>query len=253
MGAIRKMVYSYLTSIFKDKKAAFLALLDPDIQTTSTPKNLTSQVRSICEGRADAILVGGSIIGTADFDEFVKLVKSASTVPVIIFPGNSMQVSRYADAILFLSLLSGRNPNYLIGEHTKASPIIKKFGLEVLPTGYLLIESGSTTSVLFMSHTSPIPRNKIEIVQYHALAAEYLGMKFVYLEAGSGAQNSVPEDMISAVKDYINIPIIVGGGIRTPEDARAKVKAGAHAVVIGNALENNPELTKTFAHAIHRK
>ena len=241
------MIYSYLINIFKDKRAAFLALIDPDANDSEP------SIKSICTGGADVILVGGSTIGTADFDSFVQLVKSSASVPVIIFPGSSMQISRNADAILFLSLLSGRNPEYLIGEHIKASPIIKQFGLEVLPTGYLLIESGATTSVLSISHTLPIPRNKSDVAKYHALAAEYMGMKFVYLEAGSGAQNSVPEDMISAVKDYISIPIIVGGGIRTPEEAKAKVRAGASCIVIGNVLQKNPELTKDFANAIHRK
>lgn len=239
-------VYSYLTNVFETKGAAFLALVDPDVN-----HNIESRIRSMLENDADAILIGGSIIGRTDFDEFVKLVKSQSSVPIVIFPGNYMQVSRYADAILFLSLLSGRNPEYLIGEHITASPIIKEFGLEVIPTGYLLIEGGNLTSILFISHTLPIPRDKLDIAKYHALAAEYLGMKFVYLDAGSGAQQSVPNEMITAIKNYINIPIIVGGGIRTPEDARAKVEAGADAIVIGNALQNNPELVKNFANAIH--
>ncbi len=251
------MIYSYLTRIVKDKGAAFLVLIDPDTKAVSTDsnyeQNLKSQVKNICANGADAILVGGSTIGATDFDGFVKLVKSVSTIPVVLFPGNSMQVSKYADAILFLSLLSGRNPEYLIGEQVKAAPIIKQLGIEVIPTGYLLIESGGQTSVLRMSHTLPIPRDKPNIVKYHALAAEYLGMKLVYLEAGSGAKNSVPESTIKAVKDYINIPIIVGGGIRTPDKAKSKVKAGASYIVIGNVLQKNPELTKGFADAIHGK
>ena len=214
---------------------------------------IDSLIPNICANGVDAILVGGSIIGGSNFDNFVKGVKSHSTVPVIIFPGNSTQLSRHADAIFFLSLISGRNPEYLIGEHVKASPIIKEFGLEVIPTGYLLIESGNLTSVLFMSHTLPIPRDKLDIAKYHALAAEYLGMKFVYLDAGSGAQKSIPEEMISTIKDYISIPILVGGGIRSPEDARSKVEAGAQGIIIGTVLQENQKLIKDFALAIHKK
>ncbi|MDI6839557.1 MAG: geranylgeranylglyceryl/heptaprenylglyceryl phosphate synthase [bacterium] len=242
------MVYSYLTRIFKQKGAAFLVPLDPDINL----QGIESKIKNICANGADAILVGGSTIEKPNFDEFTKLVKSHSTVPVIIFPGNSTQLSKHADAILFLSLISGRNPEYLIGEHVKASPIIKEFGLEVIPTGYLLIESGNLTSVLFMSHTLPIPRDKPDIAKYHALATEYLGMKLVYLDAGSGASNSVPNQMIREVRDYITIPIIVGGGIRTPADAKSKVAAGAQGVVIGDVLQKEPQLAKDFAAAIHK-
>lgn len=250
---MKSSIYSYLTHIFEIKGAAFLALIDPDASD-----NIEHRIHSICANGADAILVGGSIVGNANFDAFVNRIKSVvqashQNLPVIIFPGNSMQLSKHADAILFLSLLSGRNPEYLIGEQVKASPIIKEMGLEVIPTGYLLIESGNLTSVLFMSHTLPIPRNKIDIAKYHALTAEYLGMKFVYFDAGSGAQQSMPNEMITAVKNYISIPIIVGGGIHTPDEAKAKVSAGANAIVIGDALQDNPDLAKDFASAIHKK
>lgn len=241
------MVYQYLADVVKEKGAAFLTLLDPADKIT---ENL---VKSVCENGADAILVGGSTMGNTDFSNAVKQVKDNSSIPVILFPGGSMQVSGHADAILFLSLLSGRNPEYLIGEQVKATPVIKELGLEVIPTGYLLIESGSLTSVLFVSNTLPIPRNKVEIARAHALTAEYMGMKFAYLDAGSGADESVPAEMINAIKNYINIPMIIGGGIRTPEDAKAKVEAGASCVVVGNLLQKNPELGKQFAEAIHKK
>jgi phosphoglycerol geranylgeranyltransferase len=236
-------VYSYLTNIF-DKRAAFLPLIDPE--------SINNKVIEMCKENVDAILIGGSTLGVVNFDEATKLVKQVVRVPVIIFPGSSMQLSRYADAILFLSLLSGRNPEYLIGEHVKAAPIIKKLGIEVIPTGYLLIESGNLTSVLFMSHTLPIPHNKPDIAKHHALAAQYLGMKFVYLDAGSGGTESVSTQMIKAIKEYTDIPIFVGGGIRTPEEAISKIKAGASAIVVGNALEKEPLLIKDFATAIHK-
>jgi putative glycerol-1-phosphate prenyltransferase len=245
---MKKSTYSYLTHVIESRGAAFLSLVDPDVR-----HDLKARIKGMCANGVDAILVGGSIVGTADFDEFVRLVKSFSTLPVIIFPGNSMQLSNHADAVLFLSLLSGRNPEYLIGEQVKASPVMKKMELEAIPTGYLLIESGGLTSVLFMSHTLPIPRDKADIAKYHALAAQYLGMKLVFLDAGSGAQESVPTNMISAIKDYVDIPVIAGGGIRNPDEARAKIDAGASAVVIGNVLEEKSGMVKDFAEAIHRR
>jgi len=181
----------------------------------------------------------------------VKEIKAHVKVPVTIFPGNANQVSRHADAILFLSLISGRNPHLLIGEQVKAAPAIKEFGLEPIPTGYMLIESGAPTSVQFMSDTQPIPRNKPDIAKAHALAAEYLGMKMVFLEAGSGAENPVPDNIVRQVKDFISIPIIVGGGIKDPNIARNKVKSGASFVVIGNFLEEDDSLVREFADAIH--
>jgi putative glycerol-1-phosphate prenyltransferase len=245
---MKNSTYSYLTDVIKSKGAAFLSLVDPDAD-----HDLEHRIRAMCASGVDAILVGGSIVGTANLDGFVRLVKSFSTLPVVIFPGDSMQLSSHADAVLFLSLLSGRNPEYLIGEQVKASPVIREMGLEPIPTGYLLIESGGLTSVLFMSHTLPIPRDKADIAKYHALAAQYLGMKLVFLDAGSGARESVPTDMINAIKDYVDIPIVVGGGIRDPDEARAKIDAGASAVVIGNVLEDKPEMVKSFAEAIHRR
>jgi phosphoglycerol geranylgeranyltransferase len=199
------------------------------------------------KGGADGFLVGSSLLLSTRFDEAVKEIKASVSIPVTIFPGNANQVSRYADAILFLSLISGRNPHLLIGEQVKAAPAIKEFGLEPIPTGYMIIESGGTTSVQFMSDTQPIP----DIVKAHALAAEYLGMKFVFLEAGSGADNAVPDNIVRETKDFISIPIIVGGGVKDPEVAYKKVKSGASFVVIGNFLEEDDSLIKEFADAIH--
>ncbi len=205
------------------------------------------------EGGADAILIGGSLIMAPNFDEMVAAIRSAASIPCLIFPGSVMQISKHADAILFLSLVSGRNPSYLIGEQMKAAPHIRHLGLETIPTGYMLIESGRVTSVEFMSNTRPIPRDKNDIAKATALAAQYLGMKLIYLEAGSGAQHAVPLEMISAVSSYVNIPVIVGGGIRTPEAAAQCVNAGASFVVTGNVLEKDEgrSLIREFAEAIH--
>ncbi len=205
------------------------------------------------ESGADAILIGGSLILASNFDEMVLAIRSAASIPCIIFPGSVMQISRHADAILFLSLVSGQNPNYLIGEQIKAAPLIQYLGLEAIPTGYMLIESGRVTSAEFMSNTRPIPRDKNDIAKATALAAQYLGMKLVYLEAGSGAQHAVPIEMISAVSSYVNVPVILGGGIRTPERAAQCVTAGASFVVTGNVLEKEggKMLIRDFADAIH--
>ena len=190
---------------------------------------------------------------TAQFNGALRDVKAQVKTPVILFPANAYQVCPHADAILFLSLLSGRNPQYLVGEQVNGAPLVKAFGLEPIPTGYLLIESGKPTSVAYMSGTQPIPADKPDIAKAHALAAEYFGMKFVYLEAGSGATSAVPDTLIRAVRDYVSVPLIVGGGIQSPEVARQKVAAGASAVVVGQALEESaaPKVLREFADAIH--
>jgi putative glycerol-1-phosphate prenyltransferase len=243
-------VYQKLLKIKEEKGAGFLVLLDPDRLSIPEIINLAKKSE---KGGADGFLVGSSLLLSSRFDESIKQIRSNVRLPVIIFPGNANQVSKYADAILFLSLVSGRNPHLLIGEQVKAAPMIKEFGLEPIPTGYLIIESGKATSVQFMSDTQPIPNDKPDIAKAHALAAEYLGMKFVFLEAGSGAENPVPDLIIKEIKDFISIPIIVGGGIREPEAAYKKVKNGASFVVIGNALEKDDSIIKEFAKAIHYK
>ncbi|MDM7926327.1 MAG: geranylgeranylglyceryl/heptaprenylglyceryl phosphate synthase, partial [bacterium] len=207
-----------------------------------------------CEAQgADGILIGGSLLLDDGFDKCVEAVKRAVRIPVILFPGNGRQLSRYADAVLFMSLVSGRNPHLLIGEQVTSAPVIRAMGLEPVSMAYLLVESGETTAAEFMSATRPIPRNKPDIAAAHALAAEYLGMKLVYLEAGSGAKQSVPEAMIAAVARTVSVPVIVGGGIRAPEDAAAKVKAGASFVVTGNVLEKEggPDRVRSLADAVH--
>jgi phosphoglycerol geranylgeranyltransferase len=241
-------VYQRLLNVRDKKGAGFLVLLDPD--RMSVPEIVDLAKKSEKRG-ADGFLVGSSLLLSTRFDEAVKEIKANVNVPVTIFPGNANQVSRHADAILFLSLISGRNPHLLIGEQVKAAPAIKEFGLEPIPTGYLLIESGGPTSVQFMSDTQPLPRNKPDIAKAHALAAEYLGMKFVFLEAGSGADNPVPDEIIREVRDFISIPIIVGGGVKDPDTAYSKVKNGASFMVIGNFLEEDDSLIKEFADAIH--
>jgi len=243
-------VFDQLLTIKKKMGAGYLVLIDPDKQDVNT----AIQLAKTCESAGvDALLVGGSLLLANVFDETVKGIKENCSLPVIIFPGSTKQISRYADAVLFLSLISGRNPESLIGSQVIAAPIIKSISIEPISTGYMFIESGTVTSALFMSDTRPIPREKPDIAAAHALAAQYLGMRCVYLEAGSGAKHSVPNKVVSAVARYSSIPIICGGGIRTPDEAREKVLAGASFIVTGTIIEkdSNPALIKAFADAVH--
>ena len=243
-------IYQKLLAIKKNKQCGFLVLLDPD---RKTPAALASFARRMEAAGADGFLIGSSIMISSSFEKAVKAVKKAIKAPLIIFPNGSGMLSAAADAILFLSLLSGRNPNLLIDEQVKAAPLIKTLKLEPIPTAYILIESGNLTSVCYMSNTIPIPRNKPEIAKAHALAAEYMGMKLVYLEAGSGAAMPVPPETVRQVSDYTNLPIIVGGGITDPSYARKIASAGASFIVLGNILESDSDgkTASTFAEAIH--
>lgn len=245
-------IFERILDIKKSRGAGYFVLIDPD---RWHEEELSELAIRASEDGADAVLVGGSLLMSSSFDGLVRLIKQSSNIPLILFPGSHTQVSKYADALFFLSLISGRNPAFLIGEQVKAAPAIKTLGIEAISVGYMLIESGNTTSAEFMSNTRPIPRDKPNIAKATALAAEYFGMKMVYLEAGSGAREPVPNDMIRGVCDYVSLPVIVGGGIRTPEEARRKVEAGASFVVTGNVLEErtNLGLIKEFAAAVHRQ
>lgn len=245
-------IYNHLLNIIKEKGAAYLILLDPDKLTES---KLPGFLKHCEKSGVDGFLIGGSLMVNGDFDSFIKNVKVNTTLPTIIFPGSITQISSFADAILFISVVSGRNSEHLIGKHVLSAPSIKRSGIEPISTAYVLIESGSTTTAIYMSGSLPVPRNKPEIAAATALASEYLGMKLIYLEAGSGADQPVPNEMVKAVSDQCTIPIIVGGGIRNPETAREKVKNGASIIVTGNFFENenNWDLIKDFASAVHIK
>jgi len=243
-------VYEKLLSTSKSKGAGYFVLIDPDKIGTD---KLPSFVQQATEAGVDAFLVGGSLIVDDSFEQCITSIKQHTSLPVVIFPGGVMQISKHADAILFLSLLSGRNPEQLIGNQVLAAPIVKKIGLEAISTAYMLVESGKTTSAEFISNTRPLPRHKPDIAVAHALAAEILGFKIIYLEAGSGAEQSVPEEMIGAIAKHCSVPLIVGGGMRTPDEAHKKVQAGAKFIVTGTILEKNgnANLMKEFASAIH--
>ncbi|MDP6124359.1 MAG: geranylgeranylglyceryl/heptaprenylglyceryl phosphate synthase [Candidatus Latescibacteria bacterium] len=230
--------------------AGLFVLLDPDRHTVD---ELAARAAAAESAGADVILVGSSLLLTATFDQAVEAIKKATSLAVVIFPGSAVQISRHADAILFLSLLSGRNSETLIGQHVKAAPTIHEHGLEAIATGYLLIESGTLSSIEFMSDTKPIPRKKPDIALAHVLAAQYLGMQLIYLEAGSGTDRPVPDEMIRYVSEHLTVPLIVGGGIKDVDTARAKIEAGADFVVVGNVLESseNTSLLAQLADAVH--
>ncbi len=245
-------VYNKILNIINEKGAAYFVLIDPD---KVNENNIAEFLQVTEKAGVDGFLVGGSLIVNGDLEESIRLIKNHSKLPVIIFPGSVNQLSPAADAVLYLSLISGRNAEHLIGKQVLAAPIIKKFNLEAISTGYMLIESGKQTTAEYISGTKPIPRNKPEIAAATALAAQLLGMKLVYLEGGSGAQNHVPFEMIKSVSEEIDIPLIVGGGIRNPQTAREMVKNGANIIITGNYFEdkNNWDLLKDFAAAVHTK
>lgn len=214
-------------------------MVDPDKADATYLKHLCETAE---EKNVDLFLVGGSLLTGGDLDSCIQTIKSLSKIPVVIFPGSPSQISEKADGILFLSLLSSRNPEMLIGQQVVAAPYLKKSNLEVIGTAYLLIEGGKQTTASYISNSNPIPSDKADIAAYTALAGQYMGMSVAYLDAGSGAANAVPAEMIKEVKSKIDIPLIIGGGINTKEKLAAAYEAGADLVVIGNALEKGENI-----------
>ena len=228
-------VEKYLLEKIEEEGTIHITLIDPEKVTPSSASHIVHEAES-CQ--TAAIMVGGStIVSTSHLDSVVKAIKKTVNIPVILFPNNVTGISKYADAIWFMSLLNSSDPYFIIGAHVLGAPIIKKFGLEPIPLGYIIVGEGSAASVV--GKAVPIPYDKPELVAAHALAAEYFGMHFVYLEAGSGAKRSVPSEMIRMVKSIISLPLIVGGGIKTGEQVKEVVEAGADIIVIGNVLEEH--------------
>jgi len=236
-------------SQFQDNSKKRIAqLIDPDKFVES---KLIKQIENANKAKVDFIFVGGSLISNNAINESMQIIKKHTNIPIVLFPGNVTHIHNDADAILFLSLISGRNADLLIGNHVHVALSIKNSNLENIPTGYLLIESGKITSAQYMSNSLPIPRDKIDIAVATAVAGELLGHKTIYLDAGSGADNSISEKMIASVKSEINIPLIIGGGIRDAQTAIRIAKAGADIIVVGNAAEENPELIIDIANSVH--
>ncbi len=241
-------LYSAILNKSSKGKKQLAVLVDPD----KLGMREIEKLAAISAGAGvDYIFVGGSLLINNQLDLCVKTLKENTHLPVVLFPGNTMQMSWKADAILFLSLISGRNAEMLIGRHVISAPYLKISPLEVISCGYMLVESGKQTAVQYMSNTSPIPSSKNDIAICTAMAGEMLGLKLIYLEAGSGAINPVPVGMIENVKGSITIPLIVGGGIRTPEQAAETCKAGTDILVVGTAFEKDPGLVKEISAAIH--
>jgi phosphoglycerol geranylgeranyltransferase len=231
-----RTIYADILRAKAENRKLLAILLDPDKADTNLIGSLVSKID---RSPATHIFVGGSTVSAGMTDALVIALKEKSTLPVVLFPGNPSQISPNADGILFLSLLSGRNPDFLIGHQVQAAPILKQTSLEIIPTGYILIESGSETAVARVSKTSPMPVSQPEAILHTAQAGEMLGNKLLYLEAGSGAKNAVPLDIVSLVSKNIDIPLIVGGGIRTESAIQNAFDAGADIVVIGTAFEND--------------
>lgn len=244
---MNRIYQSLLHKKAKGQKA-FAVLIDPDKVTVEGLDELTALAT---EAAVDYLLVGGSLVVSNHLDTVVQQLKKNCSIPVILFPGSPSQVSRYADALLYLSLISGRNPELLIGQHVISAPVVKQSGLEIMSTGYMVIDGGAPTTVSYISNAAPIPADKNEIAVCTAMAGEMLGMKLIYMDAGSGAKRAISESMIEKVAQVIEVPLFVGGGITDPEKAYRNCKAGADLIVIGNAIEKDPSLIREMSAAIH--
>jgi putative glycerol-1-phosphate prenyltransferase len=243
-----KSVYTSLLSKKAGSQKSFAVLIDPD---KVTPSSLDKLCSMCLDAKVDYFFVGGSLVVSNRLDEVIIQIKKNCDIPILLFPGSPSQISRHGDALLYLSLISGRNADLLIGQHVISAPSVKQSGLEIIPVGYMVIDAGSPTTVSYISNALPIPCDRHEIAMCTAMAGEMLGMKLIYMDAGSGAKRPVHEDMIAVVAQNITVPLVVGGGITDPEKAYHNCKAGADLIVIGNAIEKDPSLISDMAAAIH--
>ena len=240
------IIYKSIVESVSKKRKRIALLIDPDkFKSDTILKN------GIAAG-VDFIFVGGSLLSQGSLQRCVEIIKKTTDIPLVLFPGATDQIDPHADGILFLSLISGRNPDNLIGKHVISAPLLKKTSLEIIPTGYMLIDGGSSTSASYMSNTIPIPYTKSDIAVCTAMAGEMLGLKLIYLDTGSGSHKPVSTTMVRDVKKNIDIPLIVGGGIRTAENAYDICTAGADMIVIGTVAEQSPELIMELVSAVHQ-
>lgn len=247
-AVMQRMVYHTIKDSVKSGNKQFALLIDPD---KPSEKQLGRLCAYAVKSGTDFIFIGGSFISKDCFRACVKTIRESCSIPLIIFPGSTMQIDKAADAILFLSLISGRNADLLIGKHVTAAPVLRSLKIEVIPTGYMVIESGKLTSVQYISGTMPLPGNKPDLAAHTALAGQMLGLKLIFMDAGSGAIHPVSAEMIKSVKQLINIPLIVGGGIDSAAKAKKAVRAGADIIVAGNAIEKNKSSIFRIADAVH--
>jgi len=245
---MKNKLYQHFVKNKQQGHKSFAVLVDPD--KVDQPK-IEQLVSLATNAKVDYFLVGGSLLISNHLDDCIKQIKAICNIPVILFPGSPSQVSKYADALLYLSLISGRNPELLIGHHVVSAPLVRKSGLEIMPTGYMVIDGGAPTTVSYISNASPIPSDKNEIALCTAMAGEMLGMKLIYMDSGSGAKRPIAESMIEMVASHIEAPLIIGGGISDPEKAYRNCKVGADVIVVGNAIEKDASLIKEMADAVH--
>jgi len=245
---MKQFIYESLLARKKKGQRSFAVLIDPDNVNAAKIDEITDLA---VNAGVDYLLVGGSLVISNHLDEVVQRIRKNCSIPVILFPGTPSQISRYADGLLYLSLISGRNPELLIGQHVISAPAVRSSGLEIISTGYMVIDGGAPTTVSYISNAVPIPADKNEIALCTAMAGEMLGMKLIYMDAGSGARHPIREEMIAAVATHIDIPLVVGGGIRDPEKAYRNCRAGANVIVVGNAIEKDATLIKEMAAAVH--
>jgi putative glycerol-1-phosphate prenyltransferase len=241
-------IYNSICNRKANGKKSFAVLIDPD---KVNDEKMHSLLQLSVAAHVDYFLVGGSLVISNYLDECVQYIKKHSAIPVLIFPGNTTQVSKHADGLLYLSLISGRNPELLIGQHVVSAPAIKQSGLEIISTGYMVIDGGAPTTVSYISNATPLPADKNDIAMCTAMAGEMLGMKLIYMDAGSGARTPISESMIEKVAANIDVPLIIGGGITDPEKAYLDCKAGADIIVVGNAIEKDESLIMEMASAVH--
>ena len=245
---MRNPIYQSLLERKAKGQKSFAVLIDPDKVTASEVGHLVSLA---VRARVDYLLVGGSLVISNHLDDVVSQIKSSCAIPVVLFPGSPSQISKYADALLYLSLISGRNAELLIGQHVISAPAVRQSGLEIISTGYMVVDGGAPTTVSYISNAAPIPADKNEIAMCTAMAGEMLGMKLIYMDAGSGAKRAISEGMIEKVAPVIEAPLMIGGGIADPEKAYRNCKAGADLIVVGNAIEKDPSLISEMSAAIH--
>ncbi len=241
-------ILNQLISARKHNRKLFVVLLDPDHAQGQALEQMIDKGKS---AEVDMFFVGGSLMTSDGMDDCLETIREVSGIPSILFPGNPIQLSEKADALLYLSLISGRNAELLIGNHVVTAPFLMKSQVEIMPTGYMLIDGGAPTTVSYISNTLPIPADKPDIAMATAMAGQLLGLQLIYLDAGSGAKNPVSAEMIAQVRKAVDLPIIVGGGIRTPEQAARAAQAGADVIVVGNQLEENAELVFEMARTVH--
>ncbi len=240
------MVLTQFRTLKEQQKSGFAVLADPD---KIAPADMHHLARLCNNAGVDYLLMGGSLLMIHQMELCIQRFKAESNIPVVLFPGSPAQVTPYADALLYLSLISGRNPELLIGQHVASAPQVKASGLEVISTGYIIVDGGTQTTVSYMSNTTPVPADKPDIALCTAWAGELQGKHVIYLDAGSGAKRPVSVDMIQKVSSNIAVPLIVGGGICTPEKVYENCRAGANIIVVGNAIERDPMLIKDMAQA----